>query len=102
MLKLLKDFKTWLVLICSTIVVLSQIPQTRDTAYAMVGIASAKKQEKTLEVLGDQAEFNKFVLEMVVKDTLLKRGMDSTAVKLMIDYLKAEWDSLLRERESRK
>ena len=99
MFKLLKNFKAWMVLICSLIVILSQIPQTRDTAFAMAGIASAKEQRKTVKALEQQAEFNKLLLQIVLKDTLREQGMDSAAVDTFIKYLEMKWDSLLESEE---
>ena len=97
MFKLLKNFKAWLVLICSLIVILSQVPQTRDTAYAMVGIASASQQKETVAALKSQAEFNKLLLQLVLADSLKQQGMDSAAVDTFIKYLESKWDSLLDE-----
>lgn len=97
--KFLNNFKTKVALVVGCIILLSQIPTTRDTAFNIAGIALASEQKQTIKVLQQQADFNKFIMEMLLSDSLLKQGMDSAAVDTFIKYLEQQWDSLLNQKK---
>ena len=106
--KFIQSKWTILVLIITVITVLGKIPTTRDTACDILGIALAseakqtqKQLSNTIDTLQKMVEFQKFLLQITLPDTLRKQGMDSAAVDTFMKLIDQKWDSLMNGKKEK-
>lgn len=101
--KFLNNFKTKIGLVIAVIIALSQVPMTRDMACNLVGIALASEQKKiekkldsTNQIMKEMIMFQRLILESIMRDTLLEKGVDSITIDTFLKLQDQRWDSLLK------
>jgi len=104
--KWLQDTKAKMALVVGLVILLSQIPATRDTATRMVGLALGADQKRieakidsTIEIMQQMVKFQNLIMQMVLPETLKAQGADSATIDSFMRLYRLQWDSLLKRME---